>query len=105
QQSAEMLAGGSIWGALLAIAVGGSLLLMLAIVMFWPALGPMVQRRRTPADEPVAFPVAPQRVLHVTPKHYRTILVPLDHSEADNDAVSNALSLAVPHEARGILSH
>lgn len=90
---------------MLAIAVGGSLLVMLAIVMFWPALGPTVQRRRTAADEPVAFPVAPQQVLHVTPKRYRLILVPLDHSEADNEAISNALSLAEPHDARVILFH
>ena len=33
------------------------------------------------------------------------ILVPLDHSEADNEAISNALSLAAPHEARLILFH
>jgi manganese transport protein len=105
QQAADLLAGGSMWGAVLAIAVGGSLLVMLAIVMFWPALEPVVQRRRVAADEPVAFPVAPRRVLLVTPKTFRLILVPLDHSEADNEAISNALSLAAPHEARLILFH
>ncbi len=105
QQAADLMAGGSIWGAVLAIAVGGSLLVMLAMVMFWPALGPMMQRRTVVAEEAVAFPVAPQRTLRVEPKQYRLILVPLDHSEADNEAISNALSLAAPHEARIILFH
>ncbi len=105
QQTAEWMAGGSIWAAALALAVGGSLVVMLAIVMFWPVLGPVVQRRREAVDGPVAFPVAAQAFLRVEPKRYRLILVPLDHSEADNEAISNALSLATPHEARIILLH
>jgi manganese transport protein len=105
QETADLLGGGSIWAGVLAIAVGGALFVMLVVVMFWPVLGPMMQRRRAASDEPVAFPVAVQTVLHVTPKHYRLILVPLDHSDADNEAISNALSLAAPHEARVILFH
>ena len=105
QQASDLLAGGRLWGAVLAIAIGGSLLVMLTAVIFWPAVAPIVQRRTTETNEKVAFPLAPQGALRVEPKHYRLILVPLDHSEADNEAISNALSLAAPHRARVILFH
>jgi manganese transport protein len=38
-------------------------------------------------------------------RSYSSILVPLDHSEADSEAVSNALALARTHGARIILLH
>jgi manganese transport protein len=39
------------------------------------------------------------------PRSYSTILVPLDYSESDEDAVGNALSLAKLHQARIVLLH
>ena len=104
QQASDLLAGGSIWGAVLAIAVGGSLLVMLGIVMFWPVVGPMVQRRRITADEAVAVPrgaaassACHAQALSLDPGPARSL-------RADNEAISNALSLAAPHEAR-VLFH
>jgi manganese transport protein len=71
-----------------------SLLALLGIVIAWPWL-----RREAIATEPI--PAA-----HVFPlRRYSSILVPLDHSEADSEAVSNALALARTHGARIILLH
>jgi manganese transport protein len=39
------------------------------------------------------------------PNAYSTILVPLDHSDSDQDAIGNALSLAKLHRARIVLLH
>lgn len=86
--------------------VGGAMLAslgcvsLLAIVTAWPWL------RRTPvAEEPVAVTV-PERTAPVYPARiYSRILVPLDHSDADHEALGNALALAKMHRARIILLH
>jgi manganese transport protein len=83
---------------LIAAAVGFAALL--AIITCWPWL------RRVPAPaEPVAVTV-PERTAPVFPSRtYSSILVPLDHSEADHEALGNALALARMHHARIVLLH
>ncbi len=73
---------------------------LLGLMGFWPWL-----RSAPPAAERVAVtlpdeaaPVFPSRV-------YSNILVPLDHSDADHEALGNALALARMHQARIILLH
>jgi manganese transport protein len=70
------------------------LLTLLGIVISWPWL-------RREAIVTAAIPSA-----HVFPlRSYSSILVPIDHSDADSEAVSNALALARTHGARIILLH
>ncbi len=72
-----------------------SLLVLLGIVIGWPWL----RREAVVTEEGV--PAA-----HVFPlRSYSSILVPLDQSEADSEAVSNALAVAKTHGARITLLH
>lgn len=75
-----------------------------AVLLFYITFMPRM--RRAPVSEgPVALPHAEAGELPWRPRSYSTILVPLDHSESDRDAVDNALSLAKLHRARIILLH
>ncbi|MGA8030159.1 MAG: Nramp family divalent metal transporter [Bryobacteraceae bacterium] len=73
---------------------------LLAIIGFWPWL-----RHAPLAPEHVAVTV-PDRAAPVFPtRTYSSILVPLDHSDSDHEALGNALALARMHHARIILLH
>ena len=47
----------------------------------------------------------PAQVPALRPTAYSRILVPLDHSDADHEAIGNALAIARSHDARIILLH
>ncbi len=75
-------------------------LALLAAMVVWPWL------RRVPArPERVAVTVADQPAPVFPSRTYSNILVPLDHSDADHEALGNALALAKMHQARIILLH
>lgn len=80
--------------------VGLALVTMLVMVICWPWL------RKEPAQaEPVAVHRAEAAAVVFTPRTYSKILVPLDHSDSDREAISNALVLARTHGAKVILLH
>ncbi|MGH9582143.1 MAG: Nramp family divalent metal transporter, partial [Bryobacteraceae bacterium] len=79
---------------------GLGFLLLLAIVLLWP----WVSRAPLPAGR-VAVTIADQSAPAFRIRTYSSILVPLDHSDADRAALSNALTLAKMHQGRIILLH
>lgn len=84
--------------------IGLGFLLLLAIVLFWPLLRRVASRAPSPAGR-VAVKVGSETAPAFRIRTYSTILVPLDHSDADRPALSNALTLAQPHQGRIILLH
>jgi len=73
---------------------------LLAAITFWPWL------RRAPAKlERVAVAVHDESAPVFPSRTYSNILVPLDHSDADHEALGNALALARMHDSRIILLH
>ncbi len=73
---------------------------LLGAMVFWPWL------RRVPlTPERVSVTVADQPAPVFPSRTYSSILVPLDHSDADHEALGNALALARMHQARIILLH
>ena len=88
------------------LAISGSLALALAFVALlvtitaWPWFRRAGEERRQVAVtlQEQSAPVFPTRA-------YSTILVSLDHSESDRDALGNALALARMHDAKIILLH
>jgi manganese transport protein len=73
---------------------------LLATTGFWPWL------RRTPFSAARVAVTIPGESAPVLPtRTYSTILVPLDHSESDQEALGNALALARMHGARIVLLH
>ena len=82
------------------LAGGAALGSLLVAVIFWPWL-----RRNERIAAPVAVTTMRQVEPTLAPSSYRSILVPLDHSESDREAISNALALARLHEARITLLH
>ena len=85
--------------------VSGALLLLLAFLVVWPWIR---QRRRERARvavevglEEVELAQEPSKLL----RKYSSILVPLDHTPADTEAISNAVAIARSNEARVILLH
>ncbi len=76
------------------------LLLLLAWVAFEPWL-PAWLRRKGRAAVPVPQPPAPE----VRPFAYRTILVPLDHTERDRVAIAHAASMARAYGSKLHLLH
>ncbi len=86
------------------IVFGAGFLLLLSIITLWPWFRP----------ESIPEPLAVERIaltIHgesaplFPSRTYSRILVPLDHSEADQEALGNALALARMHGARLILLH
>jgi manganese transport protein len=73
---------------------------LLAMVTFWPKVGRTYRRSGHVALEREA-----QAILALRTPTYSRILVPLDHSESDEEAVSNALALARMHGASIVLLH
>ncbi len=103
EQLREWIAGSGEWKPLVWTATvvgGGAVLALLVVIAFWPWM-----RTRTPLAGRVAVgvPAEPARLL--PSPAYSCILVPLDHSEADQDALANAMVLAEMHHARLILLH
>jgi manganese transport protein len=82
------------WLALLGLPIGA----LLAYVIVEPWV-----RRRPPAAPPL-LPAVPAE-LDTAGETYRTILLPLDHSDMDREALRHALALAKSHGARLILLH
>ncbi len=74
--------------------------LFLGILTAWPWL-----RREARAPKHVAVTVRDQSVPLFPIRSYTNILVPLDHSDADQEALGNALALAKMHDAKIILLH
>jgi manganese transport protein len=73
---------------------------LLVITGFWPWL------RKTPlAPARVAVTVPGESAPVFPSRTYSSILVPLDHSESDQEALGNALALARTHGSRLILLH
>ncbi|HEY7306864.1 MAG TPA: Nramp family divalent metal transporter [Bryobacteraceae bacterium] len=73
---------------------------LLALITCWPWL-----RGAPAAAAPVAVAVRRQAPATWSSRVYSKILVPLDHSESDSEALVNALALARMHQARIILLH
>jgi len=87
----------------MAIAGGLGYLALLIFVCAWPWLRDRSPRAPVPAEK-VAVTLPPE-VPALQPTSYSRILVPLDHSEADHEAIGNALAIARVHGARIILLH
>jgi manganese transport protein len=94
-------------GAYAPLTIGGSVLfsagflLLLGYIVVWPRL------HRVPLKTgPVAVTVRQEPTPAAIPDlKYSTILVTLDHSDADRDALANALTLARANASRLILLH
>ncbi len=79
-----------------AIILGAGLLFLLGITICWPWL-----RHAGPAAAPA---ITPERYIFPA-RSYSRILVPLDQSVSDSEAISNATALAQIHGARITLLH
>ena len=75
-------------------------LALLVTIGFWPWL-----RRARVTSARVAVTVPEQAAPVYPSRTYSNILVPLDHSESDHEALGNALALARMHHARITLLH
>jgi manganese transport protein len=110
QQIQAWLAGSQsrYWIVLLSsVLAGSSFLALLVTILIWPWL--KVPRRAQVAPEMVPREIAPlpeaEPVLPFGRRSYSRILVPLDHSAGDRDALANALALAKISDAQLILLH
>jgi manganese transport protein len=86
------------------VAVVGSLAL-LGIITCWPWINRLGLRRAPLTPERVAVTVPEESAPVFPSRTYSSILVPIDHSEADHEALGNALALARMHDSRIILLH
>ena len=77
--------------------LGLGLILLLFVVTAWPWL------RETTFASPTTIAVSAPPVY--PSRSYSNILVPVDHSDSDGEAISNALALAKIHGARLVLLH
>lgn len=73
---------------------------LLLITGLWPWL-----RREPVAEARVAVQVEGESAPELPIRTYRKVLVPLDHSEADQEALGNALALARMYGSRLVLLH
>lgn len=73
---------------------------LLAMVVFWPWLS-----RAPRSTARVAVKMADQSAPSFRMRSFSRILVPLDHSDSDRAALSNALTLAKMYQGRIILLH
>jgi manganese transport protein len=79
---------------------GIAFLVLLCMVSFWPWIGGTYRKSSRVAVEREPG----ERVELLTPRYSR-VLVPVDHSESDSEAVSNALAMARMYGASIILLH
>ena len=83
-----------------ALLLGAAFLLLLATVTLWPWFQPK------PVSGGAIAVNAPPAAAGLFPvRSYSSILVPLDHSDSDVEAISNAIAAARTHDARVILLH
>jgi len=82
------------------ILTGIGFLGLLLFITAWP----LIRHRPAPAGR-VAIDLSDQAAPVWNSRSYHRILVPLDHSEADQEALGNALALAKMHGARIVLLH
>jgi manganese transport protein len=92
---------------LLLVAAGlasAAFITLLAFVVGWPWLK---AQRRVPATpvERVSVNLEQDALPVLRSAAYSRILVPLDHSDADQEAINNALALARMHDAKIVLLH
>jgi manganese transport protein len=89
---------------LIAGALGGmAFLALLTVVVGWPRL--KAQRHIPTPVEHVSVNLEQDATPVLRSAAYSRILVPLDHSAADQEAINNALALARMHDAKIILLH
>ncbi|HWF46638.1 MAG TPA: Nramp family divalent metal transporter [Bryobacteraceae bacterium] len=82
------------------ILVGIGFCVLLAVTVY----GPRARRKKVAAERiAVELPAEPTPLL--PSRTYSTIMVPLDHSPGDREAIGNALALARMHGARLVLLH
>ncbi len=86
--------------AISATLAGMGFMVLLAIVTFWPWIGGTYKKGGLVALEREAGTTLELRV-----PQYSRVMVPLDHSNSDEEAVSNALALAKMYGAAIILLH
>ena len=102
-QVKEWLAVSGRYRALVATAVvllSLALVGLLAFIILWPFL-----RDKAPAIGRVSIGAAESSIPAYATRTYSSILVPLDHSDSDSEAISNALALARMHGAKVTLLH
>lgn len=87
--------------AALLIPLAAGLAALLVFVVLYPALPRRIQSLNRATDAP---PPAPVPAL-LTPPTYRHILVPLDHTPRDRDAIAHSAALARAHGARLTFVH
>ncbi len=87
----------------LGLVVGIGFAALLTAVAGWPWL--RARRHAVSQAEPVTVNLHKDAEPVLKSNVYSRILVPLDHSEADTEAINNALALARLHGARIILLH
>jgi manganese transport protein len=91
------------WAGLLTaveVIVSISLVCLLVFLTLWPWI--VAERKRL---QPVAVAVNPIDDLASVVSTYTKVLVPLDHTESDIDALSNAVAIATSNRAQIILLH
>jgi manganese transport protein len=87
------------------IVAGVGFVALLVMITCWPWFSRLGLRRAALPAERVAVTV-PEEPAPVFPSRtYSSILVPLDHSASDHEAIGNALALARMHHSRIILLH
>ena len=107
-EAAGWIANSGSFHALVAIAcLAGSLcfIALLLITGFWPWLRPLMQRAAPLTAARVAVTVPSESAPVFPTRIYSSILVPLDHSDSDQEALGNALALARTHGSKLILLH
>jgi len=77
---------------------------LLLITGLWPSLRKRLRKAQLPKAR-VAVTVDGESAPEFSTRTYRKILVPLDHSESDHEALGNALALARMHGAQLVLLH
>ena len=105
-QMNKWLADAGPYRALLVVAAtmaSAAFLALLVVVVGWPWF--KAQRHIPTPVERVSVNLEQDALPVLRSAAYSRILVPLDHSESDQEAINNALALARMHDARIILLH
>jgi len=87
-------------------AVLGPLAVALGALLVWVSAHPwMPEKWRKLGSLGIPVPEAKAQVTEVAAPQYRTLLVPLDHTDADKEAVGHAMALAKVHGSKVVLVH
>ena len=84
--------------------VSGIVVAMVGLLLVWITFEPAITRRAVPAG-PASDLVRPPRKVPFEMMQYKRILVPLDHTSLDREALSHASALAKAQGARLFLLH